>query len=102
MCSTVCADKEEACADWASGGECEKNPASMLTLCPSSCGICQARRRCCPACRPPLPLLLPLAPCLSPQAVAPRLAPRPSPLTPTAELGPCPHQDLEKFKKDEL
>ena len=41
VCSTVCADKEQACPDWAAKGECEKNPASMLSLCAASCGTCQ-------------------------------------------------------------
>ena len=40
MCATVCQDKETACADWAANGECEKNPASMLSLCPQACGTC--------------------------------------------------------------
>lgn len=40
VCTTVCADKEESCKDWASKGECEKNPASMLALCPQACGAC--------------------------------------------------------------
>ena len=40
VCSTVCADKEQACPDWAAKGECEKNPASMLALCPQACGTC--------------------------------------------------------------
>ena len=40
VCQTMCADKEEACADWAAKGEGEKNAASMLSLCPQSCGTC--------------------------------------------------------------
>ena len=42
VCQAVCADKEVACPDWASKGECEKNPASMLSLCPQSCGTVRA------------------------------------------------------------
>lgn len=45
MCSTVCSDKEEACHDWASKGECEANPQSMHTLCPQSCGVCHELER---------------------------------------------------------
>ena len=40
VCTTACEDKEEACASWAAKGECEKNPASMLSLCPQACGTC--------------------------------------------------------------
>ena len=29
------------CEHWATMGECEKNPESMLSLCPQSCGTCQ-------------------------------------------------------------
>ena len=28
------------CASRAAKGECEKNPASMLSLCPQACGTC--------------------------------------------------------------
>ena len=41
----ICKDTETACGDWAKKGECEKNPGSMLKLCPTSCGLCM------PTCR---------------------------------------------------
>ena len=41
VCSTVCADKDVSCHDWATKDECEKNPGSMLAHCPQSCGTCQ-------------------------------------------------------------
>jgi prolyl 4-hydroxylase len=37
---TVCADKKSACADWASKGECDKNPSFMRNECPKSCDAC--------------------------------------------------------------
>lgn len=35
-----CVDEDEACAKWASKGECEKNPAFMTLFCKSSCEVC--------------------------------------------------------------
>ncbi|KAL7552255.1 hypothetical protein ACHAWF_015490 [Thalassiosira exigua] len=35
-----CEDKESECKDWASKGECEKNPNYMLIYCPISCDSC--------------------------------------------------------------
>ena len=32
---------DDDCETWAKQGECEKNPASMLSLCPQACGTCQ-------------------------------------------------------------
>ena len=35
-----CKDKETACCDWATKGECDNNPGFMTESCPRSCGIC--------------------------------------------------------------
>ena len=39
--ASTCEDHHGDCRYWAHKGECEKNPASMLSLCPQSCGTCQ-------------------------------------------------------------
>jgi hypothetical protein len=36
----ACADKEEACCDWAGKGECDKNADFMLLSCAKACGRC--------------------------------------------------------------
>ena len=35
-----CIDTNEQCPDWASSGECQKNPQYMLIHCRKSCGSC--------------------------------------------------------------
>ena len=35
--SSVAADTHEMCEEWASLGECEKNPSYMLTACSAAC-----------------------------------------------------------------
>jgi len=40
VCSNVCEDKAPDCHNWAMDGQCESNPGTMLTQCPSSCGLC--------------------------------------------------------------
>jgi len=47
----ACKDTNEACCDWATKGECDKNPSFMLENCPLSCDQCQDVRcpsKCCP------------------------------------------------------
>lgn len=34
-----CFDKNMHCQDWAARNECHKNPYSVLTTCPVSCGV---------------------------------------------------------------
>lgn len=41
-----CQDRDISCSSWKSQGECDKNPAFMLTMCPVSCGVCQGQPRC--------------------------------------------------------
>ena len=40
ICTHQCNDTETSCGAWATAGECEANPDSMLRLCPTSCGLC--------------------------------------------------------------
>ena len=42
-----CADIDSNCANWARGGECDKNPRYMLQSCPVACGTCDAKRTGC-------------------------------------------------------
>ena len=35
-----CTDTQEGCADWASSGECSRNPGFMESSCPQACGTC--------------------------------------------------------------
>ena len=39
-----CADTMPECANWASIGECEKNPKFMLQGCATSCGSCEGKK----------------------------------------------------------
>lgn len=43
----ACEDTNENCAQWASTGECEKNPRYMLQSCTVSCGSCEAKQTGC-------------------------------------------------------
>ncbi|RCN30618.1 shTK domain protein [Ancylostoma caninum] len=36
-----CCDKDRSCAQWASYGECDKNPKFMLSKCKLSCNACR-------------------------------------------------------------
>ena len=40
ICTHTCNDTDPSCGAWATAGECEENPDSMLRLCPTSCGLC--------------------------------------------------------------
>ena len=40
ICTHTCNDTDTSCGAWATAGECEENPDSMLRLCPTSCGLC--------------------------------------------------------------
>ena len=40
ICTHSCNDTDTSCGAWATAGECEENPDSMLRLCPTSCGLC--------------------------------------------------------------
>lgn len=48
---STCQDTNEACCDWASKGECDRNPTFMSESCPLSCDQCPDVRcpsKCCP------------------------------------------------------
>ena len=36
----ACVDLNDSCLDWATDGECEKNPGYMIKDCPRSCNVC--------------------------------------------------------------
>ncbi|XP_078667754.1 uncharacterized protein LOC144909575 isoform X3 [Branchiostoma floridae x Branchiostoma belcheri] len=38
--TSTCTDSNSNCPSWASSGECENNPAYMLSACQLSCGVC--------------------------------------------------------------
>ena len=38
-----CVDAHDTCAEWARAGECDHNPAFMVTGCPAACGSCHLR-----------------------------------------------------------
>ena len=38
--ATSCEDKHNRCSEWAAQGECEANPAWMLSYCKTSCHAC--------------------------------------------------------------
>ena len=40
VCDNSCIDKDVSCPSWAAAGECQKNPQTVVHLCPGSCGIC--------------------------------------------------------------
>ena len=39
-CRDVCVDVDAHCEEWAAAGECSRNEATMLQLCPLSCRLC--------------------------------------------------------------
>ena len=39
----MCLDKKNDCPFWAHEGQCGTNPAYMLSNCPHSCGVCDAK-----------------------------------------------------------
>jgi hypothetical protein len=39
-----CEDNNELCGEWASTGECDKNPKYMLNVCEKSCKVCETLR----------------------------------------------------------
>eukprot|EP00966_Prymnesium_polylepis_P080340 1861010-Prymnesium_polylepis.3 len=43
----ACEDTNTECANWASLGECEKNPRYMLQSCTNACGSCEAKQSGC-------------------------------------------------------
>lgn len=42
---SLCVDKEEQCAYWASRGECSANPGFMHKGCAKSCGTCEINKK---------------------------------------------------------
>eukprot|EP00929_Paragymnodinium_shiwhaense_P034435 TRINITY_DN18738_c0_g1_i2.p1 TRINITY_DN18738_c0_g1~~TRINITY_DN18738_c0_g1_i2.p1 ORF type:complete len:634 (-),score=84.83 TRINITY_DN18738_c0_g1_i2:1598-3499(-) len=42
-CRGECVDSSHSCAEWANGGECQKNPTWMRAHCPESCQQCSHR-----------------------------------------------------------
>ncbi|XP_015762270.1 PREDICTED: cell wall integrity and stress response component 3-like [Acropora digitifera] len=44
LTSAACVDQNLGCANWASIGECKKNPFYMLFRCPVSCNVCSGCR----------------------------------------------------------
>lgn len=48
-----CLDKHSHCAGWAQIGECQKNPAFMLSSCALSCGACELSTTAPPTSTPP-------------------------------------------------
>ncbi|XP_029192847.2 uncharacterized protein LOC114959111 [Acropora millepora] len=44
LASAACVDQNLECANWASVGECDKNPLYMLFSCPVSCNVCSGCR----------------------------------------------------------
>ena len=62
----ACTDRDQRCASWASGGECQRNPPYMNASCARSCA------RCSPTPRPPCSTAAPtLAPTSSPTGQLP-------------------------------
>ncbi|GFR87742.1 secreted ShK toxin domain containing protein [Elysia marginata] len=48
--SKDCTDYHARCAQWATGGECSKNPNYMLTNCRRSCNVCEEKDDATPDC----------------------------------------------------
>ncbi|KHJ49503.1 shTK domain protein [Trichuris suis] len=52
-----CNNGHEKCCDWASKGECSKNPVMMKTLCKQACGTCGCRAEEVMICQPAVNLI---------------------------------------------
>uniref|UniRef100_A0A5S6QGN7 ShKT domain-containing protein n=1 Tax=Trichuris muris TaxID=70415 RepID=A0A5S6QGN7_TRIMR len=52
-----CSNGHEKCCDWASKGECNKNPVMMKTLCKQACGTCGCRAEEVMLCQPAVNLI---------------------------------------------